>query len=270
MPYLCTIKLTKKINAMLRKIFLLGAVLFTCQVQAQTTAMDWTKTDCNSGTEHHLFDDLDNGFVIVQEYVMMNCTPCITGGNGLKTLVAPYNTTHPGKIKLYQTSYNNTTSCTTMNNWASTNNFTGSSVFTMGSTEVNYYGGMGMPTIVIMGGASHRVFYTKQGYSPSDNANITAAINDAIAESALGTKAVQQVNQVQISPNPAVKNLLIQSEKPLVQSEIVSLSGQIISSETLYNLTTYQQNIETLPTGMYFVRLRAADGTVSLQKFVKQ
>lgn len=246
------------------------AIMFANYVQAQTTAMDWTKTDCNSGTEHHLFSDLDNGFVIVQEYVMMNCMPCITGGNGLKALVAPYNSTHPGKIKLYQTSFNNTTDCTTMNNWASTNGFTGSSLFTMGSSEVNYYGGMGMPTIVIMGGASHRVFYIKQGYSPSDNATITAAINDAIAESVLGTTAVRQANQVQISPNPAVKNLLIQSDRPLLQSEIVSLSGQVISSEMLNNTTTYQQNIATLPTGMYFIRLHSADGTVSLQKFVKQ
>lgn len=258
----------------MKKFFLL-LVFFLCSpfalLFAQTTAMDWTKNDCNSNTPHHLYAELDSGFVIVQEYVMMNCTPCITGGNGLKNLVAPFNTSHPGKVRIYQTVYENTTTCNTMNTWAANNNFTASTLFRQGSAEVNYYGGMGMPTIVVMGGADHSVFYVHQGYSPSQDNAIMAAINSAIAASTVSAiDIVEATSYLSILPNPAYTTVSIYCTKPLSEAGLFDLSGKLITYQSNIAGNKVDFSVQDLPNGIYMIKATDKDGQTNFQKLVKQ
>lgn len=157
----------KQIFTFIFSLFLLGTI-----VKAQTTAVDWSKSDCIGSSSVNLYATLDAGNVIVQEYVMMNCSPCVTAANGLKSVVNSFAASYPGKVKIFQTSYNNSTSCTDMIDWASAGNISNTTLFISGASEISYYGGMGMPTIVVLGGGTqHKVFYKKQGYSANDNAN---------------------------------------------------------------------------------------------------
>lgn len=245
--------------------------LVAANVSAQTTATDWTKTDCNTGASHHLFAELEEGYVIVQEYVMMNCNPCVTGGNGLKSLVAAFEATHPGKVRIYQTSFNNTTTCATMNNWASTNNFSASTIFTNGATEVSYYGGMGMPTIVVMGGgAEHRVFYVEQGYSPSHNAAITQAIQDAIdASNVIGIGNAPEKIALSINPNPTNEFLNIETAQTAENILVLSSNGQTMLQQQP-NAAKVSMDISHLPTGLYFVQVSGKDGSSAVGRFVKE
>src|SRR6478752_6750976 len=65
--------------------------------------MRWTKKDILKGREYDVYSQMDSGFVIVHEYVMMSCRPCITAGKGLEKIVNSLRKLHPGKIKYFQT-----------------------------------------------------------------------------------------------------------------------------------------------------------------------
>ncbi len=59
-------------------IFILFIFLYSASVYSQATAMDVEQNDCD-GAYHHLFAELDAGNVIILDYVMLNCAPCILG-----------------------------------------------------------------------------------------------------------------------------------------------------------------------------------------------
>lgn len=141
----------------------------------------WAKAECVSGSNVDLFNVLDSGYVIVHEYIMVNCRPCITAGKGLSYVIDNLKKEYPGRIKFFQTVYEDETSCDSMVSWVSQHSFKPDGVFVKGAEEVAFYGGMGMPTIVVLGGGMrHKGYYKKQGYSPRDNSYLITAIKRAI------------------------------------------------------------------------------------------
>jgi hypothetical protein len=142
----------------------------------------WTKTNILTGKPVDLFATLDSGFVIVQEYVMMDCRPCITAGKGLETIITSLQKLYPGRIRLYQTVYEDETNAQTLKKWIRENGFTPEAAFTQGAKEVAFYGGMGMPTILVLGGGMrHKGYYKRLGYSPRENGVIIKAIRRALS-----------------------------------------------------------------------------------------
>lgn len=142
----------------------------------------WEKKDILSGEEINLYSKLDSGFVIVHEYVMMDCRPCITAGKGLQTIVTSMRKLYPGRVKYYQTVYEDATDAKTMKKWVTDNAFTPDAIFIKGAKEVDFYGGMGMPTILVLGGGMrHKGYYKRLGYSPRDNGVIIKAIRRALS-----------------------------------------------------------------------------------------
>lgn len=141
----------------------------------------WTKKDLLKGREYDLYSQMDSGFVIVHEYVMMNCRPCITAGKGLEKIVNSMRKLHPGRIKYFQTVFEDETDAATMKKWVKDNGFTPDAVFIKGANEVAFYGGMGMPTILVLGGGKrHKGYYKRLGYSPRDNGVIIKAVRRAL------------------------------------------------------------------------------------------
>lgn len=141
----------------------------------------WTKQDCLSGRTYDLYALLDSGYVVVQEYVMMDCRPCITAGKGLERVVNSLRELHPGRILYFQTLYEDKTDCSALQQWRKTNKFTSDALFTKGAEEVAFYGGMGMPTILVLGGGKrHKGYYKRLGYSPRENGVIIKAIRRAL------------------------------------------------------------------------------------------
>lgn len=143
--------------------------------------MRWTKKDILKGREYDVYSQMDSGFVIVHEYVMMSCRPCITAGKGLEKIVNSLRKLHPGKVKYFQTVFEDETDAATMKKWVKDNGFTPDAVFIKGAKEVAFYGGMGMPTIVVLGGGKrHKGYYKRLGYSPRDNGVIIKAVRRAL------------------------------------------------------------------------------------------
>ncbi|RQO31470.1 hypothetical protein DBR32_05780 [Taibaiella sp. KBW10] len=141
---------------------------------------NWTNTNILNQQEVVLWNMLDSGYVIIHEYFMIDCRPCITAGKGLEKVVASLKEKFPGKIKYYQTVYENESTEKMAKKWVKENKFTPDALFIKGAEEVAFYGGMGMPTIVVVGdGPRHKGFYKRQGYTPLENGKIIKAVRHA-------------------------------------------------------------------------------------------
>ena len=83
------------------------------------------------------------------------------------------------------------------------------------------------------------------------------------------TASVSYDNDFQFSiyPNPVNNVIRFQSELPLEQVEIFSLTGSKVLSQTN---NVEQVDIGNLAKGIYMLKASAADGKVATQKLIKE
>jgi hypothetical protein len=247
---------------------LLGG-LFAANGLAQTVAMDFTKDDCD-GNSHTLFSDLDNGTVVIMEYIM-GCTPCCTAAKNLQTIFADYETSHPGKVKCYLIADANQ-SCSYLSTWESSQKIAWPS-FTGGSDEVKYYGGSGMPTIVIAAGKDHKIYYKKLGSITTELTKIRTAIDNAIAEtSAASVKEDVSVKTFSLYPNPAkdVLNVNLVASQPNALLKIYDESGKEAMFVALGSSAATQIDVSSLSSGIYHITLASGSTVFASRQFSVQ
>jgi len=246
----------------MKHIFLSSTLLLATSLSAQTTALDFTANDC-AGMSHSLFSELEAGNVVILEMVMMGCQPCVTAANSLITNVLP-NMSDASRVKLYSIGFTNSITCTQMNDWKTANGFS-HTVFAGMSAQTTHYGGMGMPTIAVVGGGSgHVVYYSEVGHSASDNPDILAAIETALAAS-VGIAEVATANEVAVYPNPV--EATIQLNGAYTSAQVLDAQGRVVLERTVTGNKTLDAT--TLPTGAYTLRLIGTDNAVSQGRFVK-
>ncbi len=165
----------KTIDRAMRSLLLAMSMVFVLLGKGQTIALDFTEDDC-LGTNHHLFEELDAGKIIILEFAMVACSPCIDAGHVLQDVLDAHELAEPGVVKWYAWGYSDTYDCTTMEQWETDNGFTPSATFANSPEQVAYYGGTGMPTIVVLAGADHQVLLLQHGYIPSTQSHVEAAI----------------------------------------------------------------------------------------------
>ena len=90
--------------------------LFLASFSFAQMATDFTTNDCN-GVSHHLFDELDNGDIIVICWVMP-CVPCATYAGYASDAVQSFVTSHPGRVKYYLADDYANTACSNIDAWA--------------------------------------------------------------------------------------------------------------------------------------------------------
>ncbi|MBK8339817.1 MAG: T9SS type A sorting domain-containing protein [Flavobacteriales bacterium] len=241
---------------------LLTALALATGLQAQTTALDFTADDC-AGTNHNLFTELDAGDVVILELVMMGCQPCVTAGNSLKNAVLP-NVSDPDRVKLYSIGFTNSINCTQMNDWKNTNGFT-HTVFAGMSAQTTHYGGMGMPTIAVVGGGSaHTVYFSQQGHNASDNPTILAAIEDALSASV--NVSEEAMDNVGVSPNPVIDMLAIEGAH-WNRACVLDIQGR---EQLAVPLNGGKLDVSSLATGAYVLHLSDASGAMGTARFEKR
>lgn len=236
--------------------------------KSQTTAMNYNFIDC-AGNSQSIFADLDAGKAVIIEFFMTSCSPCITAGQKLESMKADLMAEYPGMIKAYAFGYNNTYSCTTINNWVTNNSFT-SIPSDSGAAQVAYYGGMGMPTIVILGGGtSHSVLGSPyQGFVTSDTITMANDIRNFL--NSTGIKENPEVmNSLSLFPNPATfeTNLTFNlSRSASVEINIVDITGRIVAKVMNGNVAsgsfTKTINTSSLSEGIYYISVKT-DGVVT-------
>lgn len=235
----------------------------------QTTAMDFQGLDCNGGM-HHLYDDLDAGNAVILEFFMLSCQPCITAGNALEAMKTDLLAAYPGRVKSYTFGFSNSYSCTNIANWVSSNGY---SSFPMdsGAAQVAYYGGFGMPTVVILGGGSaHSILGTPytQGFSANDTAGAAANIRGFLnTATAVQEPEIEGAN-VSIFPNPATDRIQLSIGMPqqgLLTVEVLDITGKQIAILMKGDVSAgeFRQSFGTsmIPGGCYLLRVTTAAGT---------
>ncbi len=238
-------------------------VAFENNSHAQTTAKDFKRLDCK-GNMQNLFADLDAGNIVILEFFMQSCSPCITAGKALESMKAKLLAKYPGKIKAYAIGFNNTYSCASNANWVSSNGLT-SIPMDSGAAQVAYYGGMGMPTIVILGGGTQHLVLGSPyiGFSTSDTAQMVKDINKSFNATAIETLKAS-VSAIEIYPNPLNNEINLNfnvSETTQIKIDITDISGKsliALMNETVESgpfAGTFSTSV--LPPGYYVMNVNA-------------
>ena len=137
-----------------------------------------------------------------------------------------------------------------------------------GATQVAYYGGMGMPTIVILGGSNHAVLGTPYiGFVTSDTTTMSNDIHTFFATQASIEKL--EFKELKIYPNPANESLMLDLSTLGVHEstiEVCDLTGRIVYSNNTNNLLTFQLNTCKFANGQYIVSVKN-DSVIFKTKF---
>jgi len=243
------------------------AVLFSNSV-AQTTPMDFNRKDCN-GVQRHLFSDLAAGNAVIIEYFMINCAPCPAAGLKLESMKSNLLAQYPGKIISYAIAFNNTYSQATVNNWVTSNGFSAIPMDS-GATQVAYYGGMGMPTIMILGGkTTHSVLGSPYiGFNTSDTTAMAANIRTYLNSLNTGTNTtvgfssnIAKIEGLTVYPNPASNDVSVSftlKQNSDVKVSVYDLNGRLVKSiETVQVNGTYKKTISLsdISSGTYLFKV---------------
>ncbi|MCC7029722.1 MAG: T9SS type A sorting domain-containing protein [Chitinophagaceae bacterium] len=250
---------------------LLTALFFSHTVKAQT-AQQINGPDCN-GVTHDLFSELDAGKAVIVYFFMPNCNYCPPPADKIQTMANNIMQNYPGKITAYARPYNNVTTCQATASWVSTNNLNFYAPYDSGAVQVAYYGGFGMPTVVLLGGADHRVMFFTKTFMESD----TLIMRDSIlalftaAPAGLETELLPEgLNSLEVYPNP-VKDLctvhLDLAEDAQVRIELLDHSGRqialITDKQNKQGALSYTYDAERLAAGNYSFRIRINDKNIS-------
>lgn len=229
---------------------------------AQTTAMDFSKNDCN-GVSRHLFADLDSGKAVVLFYFMPSCGSCPPPAQKIQTMANHINAAHPGMVKAYAFPFNNTTLCSYTQSWVTSNSLPLYAPMDSGATAVAYYGGFGMPTVVLVGGNTHRVMFSTLSFSTGDTLTMRDSILALIGGTPSGINSVSNsVEAVNVFPNPAINQATISLS--LIQPgdvaiELIDVMGNkvtVVSDEkNVSGNRSYTFQTDKIATGCYIARI---------------
>lgn len=253
---------------MKKSFFLSFILMFVITIsRAQTTAMQLNGLDCN-GASHDLFADLDAGKAVVVFFFMPSCGSCPPPAQKIQTMANKILTSYPGMVTAYAMPFQNSTTCSYVSSWVSSNNLTFYAPYDSGATQVAHYGGFGMPTVVLLGGTDHRVMFSTQNFVTSD----TTEMRDSIL-SLFGFTGVEAlpnaVSSFTVFPNPANENISIRidlkkgSEVLIEVTDIAGKQVAVILNEKEKRSIVQDFNTSTLSNGNYLVRLRVNGQSVS-------
>lgn len=246
----------KKIS---KKLSIIAAALLISTLSFAQNAMDFQGDDCN-GNPVHLFQDLDEGKAVVLYYYMPNCGSCPPPAQKIQAMANKINTTYPGKVKAYAYPYQNVTTCSYSASWTSVNNLTLYAPMDSGEAQVAYYGGFGMPTVVLVGGTDHRVLWSTQDFMTSDTTIMRDSILGMLTANVMEINS--PVNSLEIYPNPTsdIVNLEFSiNENAEIFFEIIDLTGRKVYEGKHENinkgLVNRKINLSDIPNGNYLIQI---------------
>lgn len=247
---------------MQQALILCASLFCTTTLLAQSVALDVTKPDCD-GVLHTLYAELEEGKVIVQEYAMITgCAGCWQAAEAIGTVVDAFEASHPGRVKFYATDYGDVSTCPQMNTWQSAHSLT-PVLFTNGAAEVDYYGGMGMPTVVVLGGgAAHGVYGKWIGFGAWLAEDLTDSIQIAL-DAPIGIRE-NTSPMVSLFPSPAsqVVNISLDGPDRITHVQLLDLAGRLVAQSGQLDVPTTGMDTADLPSGMYMAHIITRSGAV--------
>jgi hypothetical protein len=249
-------------------ISLIFALILSGKSYAQSVSLDFTRTDCD-GTEHTLYSELDGGKVVILDFVMLGCSSCIIGSNGLNKIYNNFESTNPGRVKFYAFGYDDNYTCTQLRSWVTDNHFN-ALMFEDGAQQTGYYGGMGMPTIVVTATNTHTILYKKLGYAPSDDDAIIAAID-------IGLKYTPQAandlkgKELLLYPSVFTDRFTVKLPKPVTGwISLYDLTGQQVLKVAIEDTDELVVDATQVRAGLYFATVFSETGSLGSYKLIKK
>ncbi len=251
--------------------FLVLTMMIAAGTKAQT-AMQFTGDDCN-GNPVDLFADLDAGKAVFLHFYMPDCGACPPVAADIMEMSYNIMADFPDMIKGYAFPFQNSTTCAYSASWVTDNHVEMYVPMDSGALQVAYYGGFGMPTVVLLGGADHRVMFSTLSYITSD----TTIMRDSILNlfgAPLDIASEINGEKIKLFPNPADASVQIEStfSGEDVQYMITDVAGNIKYTSHADHVGFSENNkISTAgwPPGIYFLKMYSASG-VNTQKFIVQ
>lgn len=248
-------------------------IILSASAFAQNVIPNFTIPDCNGGS-HTLYDELDNGKVIVLVWVMP-CPACVSGGKTAYNIVQSYASTYPGKVFYYLMDDAGDNNCMSINSWATANSIDPAKITILDNTgkvaDQSDFGGYGMPHIAVVGGGQGHRMYFNGVNNDADNATaIQGAINLAMFPASIAPIASNL--RLSLFPNPVVnEKLTVQYNLPKAGNtilDVVNVIGKKVLSVSHYNFggnNKEEVNVGNLPNGVYFLKLSANDKVETLK-----
>lgn len=124
--------------------------------------------------------------------------------------------------------------------------------------------------LYVTGNFEGTVNFDPQGsYTLSGGGTYVLKLNDTAVQGVGITATETQRSRVQLYPNPAGNELWLQSSKPL-QLKMVwvyNMLGQELRMEKVSNKALYRMGVQSLPPGLYMLKVLLSDGSVAERKF---
>lgn len=249
-------------------LLLLAVVLMTYSAtKAQTTAMQINGMDCN-GVPHDLLAELDAGKAVLLHFFMPNCTACPPPALAIQAMANNIMTTYPGRITGYALPFQNSTTCEYTSSWVTSSGLPLYAPYDSGAIQVAYYGGFGMPTVVLLGGKDHQILFSTLSFSMSDTTILREKILDLF-----NTTGVEElptgISSFKVLPNPASDILSVQldiNQPSAMKLEITDITGKQVApiyTGEVIGVTALQYDISAIPSGNYFVKVQLQGKTLS-------
>ena len=241
------------------------------------TAHDFTVTDID-GNSHHLYDILDQGYVVVLDVSATWCGPCWGVHNAhylrdLNTQMGP-NGTNEIRVIFYEGD-----AATTAADLAGTGNNTQGDWITGANYPIvnesplqlnlNIYAPLGFPTINVIRPGDREI--TADVWD-QNLAGMVNAVNAAIASNpaSIGSDWLTE-NGVSVYPNPTVGDLNVH----LGTSDVVNTLtlrntlGQIVKTVSINGLQRATLSINEIPSGIYTLEFQKDGVTLGVQRVTK-
>jgi hypothetical protein len=223
------------------------------------TATNFTCNNCD-GISYDLFDELDAGKIVVLVWVMP-CGTCVLPTKTAYNVAQSYEVSNPGKVVFYLCDDYGSTSCSSMQSWANTNNITESVIFSNSSIRMSDYGAAGMPKMVVLAGSSHTVYDNQ--INTFDYQQIVDAIDLAILESSSDLEnnlnITNQTNVYYDKNTSSVKLSVFTSKPSMLTTQVYNGIGQHITSPQDFTLSAGENNLKLdtdfLKPGVYIIRI---------------
>ncbi|MCX6230692.1 MAG: T9SS type A sorting domain-containing protein [Bacteroidetes bacterium] len=254
----------------MKKTYILFLLILLSSVSFSQIAPNFTVNDCNASSVD-LYTQLNSGKVVIICWVMP-CSSCIPASKTTYNVAQSYQTSNPNKVLFYLCDDYGDTPCASIDSWANANTIPASATslrFSNAAINMTNYGSAGMPKIIVVGGASHTIFYSANG--TVDPTALQTGINNAI----LAANSVNEIQDAAIAaslfPNPVsnLLNITFQLEKQSnVTIEIYNNLGAKIlakSEKCSQGNNKIEVNTKEFNKGIYYAKISNGNTSKTLK-----
>ena len=266
------IKIIKKNKTNKMKVLITISLIITCfctNINAQT-AMQISGVDCY-GEPVDKFADLDAGKAIILHFYMPDCGACPPPADKMQEMATNIMVDYPDMVKGYAFPFQDITTCDYSISWVEDNHLPFFAPMDSGEYPVAYYGGFGMPTVVLLGGADHRVMFTTLSFITSDTTEMRDSILNMLGAPTDILNNVSSISNFNVYPNPANEILQINVDISMnsdIKINILDITGKLIleiaEEKNVAGNIIKQVNVSSISEGIYLVKL-TANGNSSMK-----